>query len=119
MNFLVVEDEYYARKALAQSVQHWQQSAVVDEAENGLAALDMLSRKSYDVALLDIKMPRMNGLDLAERMQSVCPQTYKIMITGYGEFEYAQAAIRFNVSDYLLKPVDDDKLCDSLIRAQE
>ncbi len=119
MRFLLVEDEYYARKALRQSVLGWQQNAVVAEAENGVTALAMLEQAPYDVVLLDIRMPQMDGLKLAEHVSRRFAGTYMIMITGYGEFEYARAAIHTGVKEYLLKPVDDDKLCDALTRAQE
>ncbi len=119
MRFLLVEDEYYARKALRQSVLMWQKNAVVMEAENGVTALSMLENASYDVVFLDIRMPQMDGLTLADHICRLSPDTYMIMITGYGEFEYAQAALRAGVKEYLLKPVDDDKLCDAMMRAQE
>jgi two-component system response regulator YesN len=119
MRFLLVEDEYYARKALRQSVLLWQQSAFVAESENGVHALSMLEQSSFDVVLMDIRMPQMDGLTLAEHIAKRFGDTYMIMITGYSEFEYAQTAIRMNVREYLLKPVDDDKLCDALTRAQE
>jgi two-component system, response regulator YesN len=119
MRFLLVEDEYYARKALRQSVLLWQQSAYVAEAENGVHALSMLEQSSFDVVLMDIRMPQMDGLTLAEHIAKRFSDTYMIMITGYSEFEYAQTAIRMSVREYLLKPVDDDKLCDALTRAQE
>jgi two-component system response regulator YesN len=119
MRFLLVEDEYYARKALRQSVLLWQQGAYVQEAENGVNALALLEQSAFDVVLMDIRMPQMDGLTLAEHIAKRWSDTYMIMITGYSEFEYAQTAIRMSVREYLLKPVDDDKLCDALTRAQE
>ena len=119
MRFLLVEDEYYARKALRQSVAGWQQNAVIAEADNGVSALALMEQASFDVVLMDIRMPQMDGLALAEQIHERWKETYMVMITGYGEFEYAQAAIRMNVRDYLLKPVDDDLLCEALTRAQE
>ena len=119
MRFLLVEDEYYARKALRQSVLLWQQGAYVAEAENGVNALAQLEQASFDVVLMDIRMPQMDGLTLAEHIAKRWSDTYIIMITGYSEFEYAQKAIRASVREYLLKPVDDDKLCDALVKAQE
>lgn len=119
MRFLLVEDEYYARKALRQSVLLWQKHAAVAEADNGVTALAMLEQSSFDVVLLDIRMPQMDGLTLAEHISRLSGDTYMIMITGYSEFEYAQKAIHTGVREYLLKPVDDDKLCDALTRAQE
>lgn len=119
MRFLLVEDEYYARKALRQSVLLWQQGTYVAEAENGVNALAQLEQAAFDVVLMDIRMPQMDGLTLAEHIAKRWSDTYMIMITGYSEFEYAQKAIRMSVREYLLKPVDDDKLCDALTRAQE
>lgn len=119
MRFLIAEDEYYARKALVLSVQTWQKDAVISEAENGMTALSLMRAQPFDVLLLDIRMPQMDGLTLAAQVNAEYPDAYKIMITGYGEFEYAQAALKSNVRDYLLKPVDDDKLCEALERARE
>lgn len=119
MRFLIAEDEYYARKALALSVQNWQKDAVIAEAENGIAALSLLQAQAFDVLLLDIRMPQMDGLALAARVSVEYPDAYMIMITGYGEFEYAQTALKCSVRDYLLKPVDDDPLCEALERARE
>ncbi|MEG2207580.1 MAG: response regulator [Clostridia bacterium] len=119
MRFLLVEDEYYARKALRQSVLCWQQDAVVAEAENGVAGLAQCKHSPFDVVLMDIRMPQMDGLTLAKELRPLLPDAYLIMITGYGEFEYAQTALRLGVKDYLLKPVEDDALCDALTHAQE
>lgn len=119
MRFLLVEDEYYARKALKQSVLMWKQDAFVAEADNGVSALTLLEKSRFDVVMLDIRMPQMDGIKLAEHIHSRWSDTYMIMITGYKEFEYAKAAIRTNVREYLLKPVDDDNLCEALARALE
>ena len=65
MRFLIAEDEYYARKALVLSVQTWQKDAVISEAENGMTALSLMRAQPFDVLLLDIRMPQMDGLTLA------------------------------------------------------
>ena len=70
MRFLIAEDEYYARKALVLSVQNWQKDAVIAEAENGAAALSLLRTQAFDVLLLDIRMPQMDGLTLAAHVSA-------------------------------------------------
>lgn len=69
-------------------------------------AIDIIETHHPDIVLSDIRMPVKNGLDLAQYVKETYPEILVILITGYSEFKYAQAAIRYNVFDYILKPID-------------
>ena len=74
------------------------------------AALRIFEREPCDILLTDIRMPDMDGLEMAEHARRIWPETRIIFLTGYQDFEYVRKALRLNSEDYLLKPVPDDKL---------
>jgi len=88
--------------------------AVADAARDGLAALPLLEQNEYDLVITDIRMPGMDGLSLVERIRSMGRSVPVIILSGYDEFDYARAALRFGVSEYLLKPLQDEELRDAL-----
>ena len=83
---------------------------VVGEANNGVMALEEIEKKKPDILFTDIRMPGYNGLELLELLRKKELETKVVLISGYAEFEYAQSAIRNGAYDYLLKPIDQDKL---------
>lgn len=85
----------------------WQATA---NASDGASAVKLLIEDSFDLVLTDIKMPGMDGLELAEYVERSCPCTYVIILSGYDEFDYARRAFRSNVYDYLLKPLQESEL---------
>lgn len=87
---------------------------LVGVAANGLEALDLIKSRDADILITDIRMPGCNGLTLIERAKAIKEQLEIIIISGYAHFEYAQSAIRFGVSDYLLKPINQQVLMDTL-----
>jgi DNA-binding NtrC family response regulator len=79
------------------------------------AALDMLQRKPFQVAVLDIKLPRMSGLALKRKMQALAPEMKFIFMTGHGsERDFEEGAAEAGASNYLLKPVDIESLVDKI-----
>ena len=112
---LIVEDEPLMREYLLQNLsgihREWRTGAC---ARNGVEALELLQTRCFDLVITDIKMPRMDGLELAGYIHKRFPGIYMIMLTGYDEFEYARAAVRAGVTDYLLKPLKDAELHDVL-----
>ena len=80
---------------------------VIGEANNGVMALEEIEKKKPDILFTDIRMPGYSGLELLRKKEL---QTKVILISGYAEFEYAQSAIRNGAYDYLLKPIDQEKL---------
>lgn len=89
---------------------------VVGEANNGVAALEELEKKKPDILFTDIRMPGYNGLDLLEKLKEKNLDIKVVFVTGYADFEYVQTALRLGAFDYLLKPIDEEKLGEVLER---
>lgn len=110
LKILIVEDEDIIRKGLVYTID-WVELGyvVIGEASNGEEGLAMIKKEHPDVVLADIKMPKMDGITmLQEGLKEVSFKS--LILTSYAEFEYAQKAIALQVSDYILKPVDEEKL---------
>lgn len=115
---LVVEDEILLRKNLCKKLSHYQSLfKVAGSARNGRQALELIENADVTPSLVitDIQMPGMDGLALAEHLSIHFPQIKILILSGYNDFSYAQRAIRYNVCDYLLKPVSDDVLYEALL----
>ena len=108
---MIVEDEPIIRMGIA-SVLPWDEidCEVVALAENGVDGLEKAKSFQPQLVISDIRMPKMDGLSMIETLVSANPDIQVILLTGYKEFEYAQKAISFGVSNYILKPVDQDEL---------
>ncbi len=117
LHVVVAEDEPLQLKDIAAKVD---QSAAgfrtVGTAYNGVDALTEIGRTMPDLLITDIHMPQMNGLALLREVTQRYPDVRIIVLSGYDEFEYAKEAIRCGVSDYLLKPLDKDRLGETLQR---
>jgi len=111
INLLIVDDEPIITQGLRYTIP-WDTYGikVIGEAEDGEEALEILRKQQVDIVLTDVRMPVMDGIELARTINEQMPRTRVIIISGYDEFEYAREAIRFGVKDYLLKPVDIDEL---------
>lgn len=110
---LIVDDEYIERKGLSSLFHRYFSDYAAEydpisiyEAENGRDALDIIRRCPPHIMLTDIRMPQMDGITLLSEARKIRPELVTIIISAYGEFEYAQKAIEFQVSHYLLKPID-------------
>ncbi|HPU63371.1 MAG TPA: response regulator [Mobilitalea sp.] len=115
---LIVEDEDIMRKGLM-FVPKWQEvdCIVVGEATNGLDGLEKIRKYKPDIVIVDVNMPVMDGLEMLEK--SIDEYGYDaIIVSGYGEFEYARKGISLGVTEYLLKPVDYSKLYDAIKKIQ-
>lgn len=109
---LVVDDEQTARDSLADILQL--EGCQVNKAANGEQALDALRRELYDLILLDLKMPGMDGLDVLRQAALMAPETQIILLTAHGSLESAIEALRFGAHDYLLKPCPPDQIVRSV-----
>ncbi len=115
MHVLITEDEYYNRMALVKRVRdELDESDVIFEATNGSEALEILAENDIDLLLTDIRMPEMGGLELIEAVYEMNEDILMIVISGFADFEYARKALRFGVEDYLLKPVNKQKVREKL-----
>lgn len=110
LKILIVEDEEIIRKGLMHTID-WLaiDCIIVGDAADGVEGLRLIGELKPDLVIADIKMPFMTGIEMLERA-SVINKFYSILLTSYSEFEYAKKAITLGVSEYLLKPVDEDKL---------
>lgn len=115
LKVFLVDDEYYERLSLKNSLP-WEEHGLVvsGEANNGQTALEMMMADPPDIAIVDINMPKLNGLELISRLCENQLECRYIILTGYDEFKYAQQAIRLGVSDYILKPINYQNLCSAL-----
>lgn len=111
VKMLIVDDEPVICQGLHYTID-WADYGVevVAEAYDGNEALQVVQEHEIDLVLTDIRMEGMDGLQLAKELKLRHPQIRVIMISGYEEFEYARQAIKLDVTDYLLKPVDIDEL---------
>lgn len=112
---LIVDDEYYIRKRVRNCIDWNEFGYVIEEAEDGKSALGLLCIKNIELAVIDISMPNMDGLKLAEEIKNRQLSTRVIILTGYAKFEYAKSAIKCDVDFYLLKPVDEEEMKDAVI----
>ena len=110
LKVLIVEDEELIRKGLVYTY-NWSahNCVVVGEAESGESGLEMIRQLSPDIVITDIRMGEMDGLEMIQRGYET-HTFHSILLTGYSEFEYAKRALSLRVTDYLLKPVDEEKL---------
>jgi DNA-binding NtrC family response regulator len=108
LKIMIVDDELIVRESLY----HWFRKAghVVEAVSSGHDALDLLEKRPFEVLFVDMKMPRMNGLEVLRRVRESYPDTIVIIITAYGSIESAVEAMKLGASDYLLKPFKPDHL---------
>lgn len=115
---LIVDDEPLIRLGITKLVQnHVPGWVIAGEADNGQEAKEQIRRLRPDAVLTDIRMPVMDGLELAQWIRTQDPNIIIIILTGYGDFEYAQSALRYGVRDFLLKPCKEKELCRCLSEA--
>ncbi|MED4585314.1 response regulator [Brevibacillus choshinensis] len=116
---ILVDDEEDVREGVSQEIDwHGYGFEVLAKAENGKEALDLVERLRPDVVVTDIKMPFMDGLQLAEAVRRQFPATRIIILTGFDEFEYAQKAVKLHIDEYVLKPFSAVELIDVLIKVK-
>lgn len=113
-NVIIADDEYMIHRSLAKLVAcSGLPFQVAGEAEDGEEALTLLEAKP-DLIITDICMPGLTGLEFIEKAKKADPDVLFLIISGYGEFEYAQRALRLGVEDFLLKPVSPEKFQETL-----
>ncbi len=118
LKVFLAEDETVSRKAIKKMIQEMEDTEVIGEAENGVSAIEQLEKLVPDVVILDINMPEMDGLTLAEWIRGHYPQVFLLFLTGYSSFAYAHKAIKLEALDYILKPTRQEELRSALNRAR-
>lgn len=117
---LIADDEPIIRLGLREVIEHSDLPLqVVAEAEDGEEALELALHFRVEIALVDLNMPIMDGVKLMRKLRDQIPQCRIVIVSGHDEFEYAREAIRLNVDEYILKPVNPDQLCNVLARTCE
>jgi len=114
---LIIEDEDAIRRVLIKIINNENSSYEVEEAANGLEGYEMIENSDYDLVLCDIKMPKMDGIEVLEKSLSLKPETPFIMISGHGELETAVQAMRLGAFDYISKPPDLNRLLNAIRNA--
>lgn len=120
MKALIIDDENPVRIAI-QKLVDWD-SYDIDEvlmASNGREGLEIMRTHEPTYIFLDICMPIMNGLDFLEQAKEEYPHSQFIIVSGYDDFTYAQNALRYGATDYLLKPIDKESLANALNHAKQ
>ncbi len=117
---LLVDDEILVREAIRDNIK-WPELGfeLVKDCENGKDAIAYVREHPVDVVLTDICMPHVDGMELSKYLSEVYPGTAIIIFSGYDDFEYAKQAIKYQVSEYILKPVTGRELKDTLIKVKE
>lgn len=109
---LVVDDDESIRKTVSTILQ--EKGYRVDTAENGTAAIEKTNAKFYNLALVDIRLPDMEGTDLLTRMRETTPRMVKIIVTGFPSLQNAMEAVNRSADAYLIKPVDIEELLNTI-----
>ena len=107
MKAFLVDDEFLQRKLVKKSVD-WQSIGIelCGEAEDGEEALEKIFMLKPDILIMDINIPYVNGIEVSKRVKKVFPETQVIILTAYGEFEYAKEALAFGALSFVLKPLN-------------
>ncbi|XID93416.1 response regulator [Paenibacillaceae bacterium WGS1546] len=118
IDIVLVDDETYVTESLEMTIP-WEQLLVrnVYRAASGAEALRIMEEQDIDILVTDIRMPEMDGLELIRHATRRWPNVRCLVLTGHSDFEYAKKAIRLQVSDYILKPVDDAEFMIALAKA--
>ncbi|OGP55005.1 MAG: Fis family transcriptional regulator [Deltaproteobacteria bacterium RBG_13_52_11] len=108
VNILVVDDEEIVRESLLDWLR--EDGYQVEAAEDGFKALEKFKERSWDIALVDLKMPKMDGLELMEKIKETRPETQVVIITAFATVNTAVQAMKIGAYDYLVKPFNPEEL---------
>lgn len=111
---LVIEDEAAIRRVLKKILTEESKDYLVEEAEDGLAGMEKIKEEDYDLVLCDIKMPKMDGIEVLEATKKIKPETPFVMISGHGDLETAVDTMKLGAFDYISKPPDLNRLLNTV-----
>lgn len=114
---LIIEDEAAIRRVLGKILAEESDSYKVEEAEDGQAGLEKIKNDDYDLILCDIKMPKMDGVEVLEAVKKIKPEIPMVMISGHGDLETAIQTMRLGAFDYISKPPDLNRLLNTVRNA--
>ncbi|MDC1464874.1 sigma-54 dependent transcriptional regulator [Polaribacter sp.] len=107
---LIIEDEAVIRRVLSKIISEENESYDVEQAEDGLLGIEMIMNNDYDLVLCDIKMPKMDGVEVLEKAKKIKPEIPIVMISGHGDLDTAVNTMRLGAFDYISKPPDLNRL---------
>ncbi|PQB03836.1 sigma-54-dependent transcriptional regulator [Aureitalea marina] len=111
---LIIEDEAAIRRVLVKILTEENSDYQVSEAEDGLAGIELIRKEDFDLVLCDIKMPKMDGVEVLEAVKKVKPETPMVMISGHGDLDTAVNTMRLGAFDYISKPPDLNRLLNTV-----
>ncbi len=114
---LIIEDEAAIRRVLKKIISEESDSYHVEEAEDGLQGLEKITKGEYDLILCDIKMPKMDGVEVLEKIKKIKPEIPVVMISGHGDLDTAVNTMRLGAFDYISKPPDLNRLLNTVRNA--
>ncbi|MFT5761383.1 MAG: two-component system nitrogen regulation response regulator NtrX [Polaribacter sp.] len=114
---LIIEDEAAIRRVLKKIISEENDEYHVEEAEDGLQGIEMIMNTDYDLVFCDIKMPKMDGVEVLEKAKKIKPETPIVMISGHGDLETAVNTMRLGAFDYISKPPDLNRLLNTVRNA--
>lgn len=116
---LIIEDEASIRRVLTKIISEENDTYHVEEAEDGLLGIEMIKNNDYDLVLCDIKMPKMDGVEVLEKAKKIKPEIPIVMISGHGDLDTAVNTMRLGAFDYISKPPDLNRLLNTVRNALE
>ena len=114
---LIIEDEAAIRRVLTKILSEESDSYRVEDAEDGIQGLEKIKNNDYDLVLCDIKMPKMDGVEVLEAVKKIKPEIPMVMISGHGDMETAIQTMRLGAFDYISKPPDLNRLLNTVRNA--
>ncbi|GAL67368.1 sigma-54 dependent transcriptional regulator/response regulator [Jejuia pallidilutea] len=114
---LIIEDEAAIRRVLVKILSEENDTYEVEEAEDGLAGMEKIKKEDYDLVLCDIKMPKMDGVEVLEATRKIKPEIPIVMISGHGDLDTAVNTMRLGAFDYISKPPDLNRLLNTVRHA--
>lgn len=111
---LIIEDEAAIRRVLLKILSEESDTYQVEEAEDGLAGIEKIKKDDYDLVLCDIKMPKMDGVEVLEAVKKIKPEIPMVMISGHGDLDTAVNTMRLGAFDYISKPPDLNRLLNTV-----
>ncbi len=114
---LIIEDEPAIRRVLTKILSEESDTYIVSQAEDGLQGLEKIKNEDYDLVLCDIKMPKMDGVEVLEAAKKIKPEIQMVMISGHADLETAVNTMRLGAYDYISKPPDLNRLLNTVRNA--
>lgn len=116
-HILIIEDEAAIRRVLKKIIEEENDTYKVSEAEDGLSGIEMVKDHDFDLILCDIKMPKMDGVEVLEKTKKIKPEIPVVMISGHGDLDTAVNTMRLGAFDYISKPPDLNRLLNTVRNA--